>query len=87
MLSIAPIEYNSQPIPVNPIQYHKAGPAPLRPAPRRTEPLAPVRAVSDQAGQNARQPMERLYLLSVETRQSLLDLDPEHPLNSLHPTD
>ena len=87
MLSIVPIEYNSQPIPVNPIQYHKVGPVSALPAPRQVEPLVPIQAVSDRPGQNARQPMERLYLLSVETRRSLLDLDPEHPLNGPHPTD
>lgn len=87
MLSIAPIELSSQPIPVNPVQYHKVGSVSSRLAPRQVEPLAPVRAISDQPGQNTRHPMERMYLLSVETRRSLLDLDPEHPLNGPHPTD
>ena len=87
MIGPVPVGYERQPIPVNPIQYRKVKTVSSHAASRRAEPLAPARAISDQPGQNTRQPLERLYLLSVGTRRAMLDLDPEHPLNGPHPTD
>ncbi len=87
MLNTVPIGSERQPLPVNPIQYRKVQPLSSRKPPRRAEPPAPVRAVPDRRNQEPHASLEHLYLLSAETRRSLLDLDPENPLSGPHPTD
>lgn len=87
MIGTAPVGYERLPLPVNPIQNRKTQLVSARPAPRQVEPLVPVQAVTDRPGRKARDPLERLYLLTVGTRRSLLQLDLEHPLNGPHPTD
>ncbi len=91
MFNITPIGFERFPIPVNPIQAPRVQPVAPKPATRRTEPLAPIRAaLGNNDGENdqkSRDSLERQYLLTTETRRSLLDLDPDHPLNGPHPTD
>lgn len=87
MSDIAPIGSEHQPIPVNPIRNRRIQRVAPKAAPRRAEPLARVRAVEEPPDKQKRDPEERFYRLSAETRRALLDLDPEHPLNGPHPTD
>ncbi len=78
------------PIPVNPIRVRRP-----RPAQRTSEPLdiTPVgrpsrtRETADRKTPRTYSELEALYLLSVETRRALLELDEDHPLNGPHPTD
>jgi hypothetical protein len=84
MLSVTPVGQERLFIPVNPIQRRRLHSIKQIPKPRRTEPLAPIHPISNHEN---RDPTERFYLLSVETRKSLLDLDPEPPLHAPHPTD
>ena len=75
MLSITPVGYERFPIPVNPIQVRRPQPVTPSPAARRAEPTGPIRAALGDDDRQARESLERLYLLTVETRRSLLDLD------------
>jgi|SaaInl7_135m_RNA_FD_contig_31_55893_length_390_multi_3_in_0_out_0_1 hypothetical protein len=83
MLSITPIGYERFAIPVNPIRVRRPQPVPPRAEARRTEPMGPIQAALSRSDQKSRDPLEPLYLLTVETRRTMLDLDPEHPLNEL----
>ena len=85
MTEIAPIGYERFPFPLN--QVRKPVPVKSRPPLRRTEPIAAASLTSNQQDQMEHGSLERQFLLSVGTRRSLLEFDPEHPLNGPHPTD
>jgi hypothetical protein len=86
MLSIAPIGSERFHIPVNPIEIREIQPVSPKPVLRRTEPLEPTQTATDQRNQKDFDTMERVYLLSVETRRALIDLGSNQTRGSLYPT-
>lgn len=82
MLNAIPVGQERLFIPVNPVRPREVYSTARHPKPRRIESLAPARAT---LRRRDRGNTKWFYLLSVETRRSLLDL--EHPLNGPHPTD
>ncbi len=84
MSNITPVGQERLFIPVNPSRPREVYSTAPHPKPRRIESLAPARATSRRRDRGN---TEWFFLLSVETRRSLLDLDLEHPLNGPHRTD
>jgi len=86
MLSIAPLGSERFHILVNPIEMRELQAVAPKPAPRRTEPVEPIRAATDQRNPKDHDAMERQYLLSVDTRRALIDLGSNRRFSNLYPT-
>ena len=87
---IVPTGFANVPIPVNPLRIRRPRPVDATSEPLDITPVgrtSRIRAPADRKTPRTYSELESLYLLSVETRRALLELDENHPLNGPHPTD